>query len=622
MGLLDKDIDMIVELRKLLIGEPLATTHIVHEKLSKTKALAVFSSDPLSSVAYATEEILIVLVMAGTAALHLSMPIAIGIAALLTIVVTSYHQTIQAYPSGGGAYIVAKDNLGTIAGLTAGAALLVDYVLTVSVSVAAGVAAITSAVPSLIGYRVPLAIFFIAFVTLANLRGVRESSNIFALPTYIFVVSILLMTSVGWFKHLFYGPGPVLTVEAPAPAQGLTTFLVLRAFASGCAALTGVEAISNGVPAFRPPESRNANITLTWMAAISVTMFIGITSLAHLYGIIPHEGETVVSQIARNVFGGGLLYYLVQGATAMILILAANTSYQDFPRLASIMARDRFMPRQFANLGDRLVFSNGIILLAVFSCLLIVAFDGLTHALIPLYAVGVFLSFTLSQSGMVVRSLRLRGEGWRRRASISAVGALASCTVMFVFAVVKFKDGAWIVVLLIPTLVLILSAIHRHYKFLASELTLTGFERPRQVRHIVLVPVADVHRGVVNALEYAKSICADVRAVYVDVGVEATRRMRELWKRWHPDVPLVVLESPYRSILEPLIDYIDEVKAEEKLDWVTVLLPEFVPPHWWQHLLHNQTALLIKGALLFKRGVIVTSVPYHIKSGDTNRPKQ
>jgi len=604
---------MVAELRRWVLGQPLATAHVTHEKLSKVKALAVFSSDALSSVAYATEEILIVLVMAGTSALHLSMPIAFLIALLLIIVAASYRQTIHAYPTGGGAYIVSKENLGVYAGLMAGAALLIDYVLTVAVSMAAGVAAITSAIPWLAEHRVLLGVLFISFVTLANLRGIRESSNIFALPTYLFILSILLLISIGWLKYLLFGAAPVVAAYSPEPVQGLTTFLILRAFASGCTALTGIEAISDGVPAFRPPESRNASITLTWMTATLLTMFIGITSLARLYGVIPHEGETVVSQLARATFGGGPFYYMVQATTAMILILAANTSYQDFPRLSSIMARDRFLPRQFANLGDRLVFSNGIIILGVLASLLIIAFDGITHALIPLYAVGVFLSFTLSQSGMVVRLRKLRDRGWQRRAVISGIGAIATCTVLFVFATVKFIQGAWIVIVLIPTLVFAFDRIHRHYDFIATELTLAGFERPREIRHIVLVPVADIHRGVVTALEYAKSICTEVRAVYVDLGVETTRKMRDMWKQWHPDIPLVVLESPYRSVIEPLIEYIDEVKKDENLDVVTVLLPEFVTPHWWQGLLHNQTALLIKGALLFKKGVIVTSVPYHIE---------
>jgi amino acid transporter len=606
--------DVVGELRRIMLGRPLATAHAVHQRLSNVKALAVFSSDALSSVAYATEEILLVLVLAGTAALHLSLPIALGIALLLVILTVSYRQTIQAYPSGGGAYIVAKDNLGTLAGLMAGSALLTDYVLTVAVSIAAGVAAITSAFPALAEHRVVLAVAFVLLITLANLRGVRESGNIFAAPTYLFILSIFLLIGVGWLKHLFNHLGPIVTAHPPAPVQGLTTFLILRAFASGCTALTGVEAISNGVPAFKPPESRNAGATLTWMAATLLVMFLGITSLAHLFRIIPHEGETVVSQLAHNIFGNGPIYFLVQASTTMILVLAANTSYADFPRLASLMARDRFLPRQLANLGDRLVFSNGILILGLLACLLLMAFGGLTHALIPLYAVGVFLSFTLSQSGMVVRWFRLQGQGWRRRAIINAVGAVASCTVLIVFATVKFVQGAWIVVLLVPTLVFFFKQIHHHYEFVTSNLTLKGFEKPRQIRHIVLVPVSDLHRGVVTALEYAKSICLEVRAVYVDLNVEAARAMREQWKKWYPDIPLVVLESPYRSVLEPLLDYIDQVKREEHLEMLTVLLPEYVTPHWWQGLLHNQTALLIKGALLFKKGVIVTSVPYHIES--------
>jgi amino acid transporter len=604
---------MSTDLRRFFLGRPLATAHAVHERLTKVKALAVFSSDALSSVAYATEEILLVLVLAGTAALHLSIPIAICIALLLLILTISYWQTIHAYPSGGGAYIVAKHNLGTYPSLMAGAALLIDYILTVAVSIASGVAAITSAFPLLHEHKVALAVGLIAMITLANLRGIRESSNIFALPTYLFIVGMFGLIGAGLIKYNLLGHGPAPMEDPPVAVQGLTTFLVLRAFASGCTALTGVEAISDGIPAFKKPESHNASITLIWMASILMVMFISITTLSHLFGIIPRQGETVVSQLARHVFGGGPLYYYIQAATAMILVLAANTSYADFPRLASFIARDRFLPRQLVNLGDRLVFSNGIITLGVLAGLLVIVFGGDTHALIPLYAVGVFLSFTLSQSGMVMHWHKERSSGWLHRAAINGLGAVISCIVLGVFATVKFTQGAWIVVVLIPMLVLHFRHIHRHYEFVNARLTLGGFEKPEHIRHIVIVPVSDIHRGVVTALTYAKTICPDVRAVYVDLNVELARAMRERWKQWHSDIPLVVLESPYRSVMEPLLDYMDEVRRDENLDMVTVLLPEYVTPHWWQNLLHNQTALLIKGALLFKKGVIVISVPYHLE---------
>ncbi|MCS6805759.1 MAG: APC family permease [Acidobacteriota bacterium] len=604
---------MAMALRRFFLGRPLATAHVVHERLTKVKALAVFSSDALSSVAYATEEILLVLVLAGTAALHLSIPIAIAIGLLLLILTICYWQTVHAYPMGGGAYIVAKHNLGTYPSLVAGAALLTDYILTVAVSIASGVAAITSAFPSLYPHRVALAVALIAMITLANLRGIRESSNIFALPTYLFIIGMFGLIATGLIKYTLYGLGPAPVADPPVATHALTTFLVLRAFASGCTALTGLEAIADGVPAFQKPESRNAGVTLLWMALILMTMFIGITTLSHLYGIVPQHGQTVVSQLARHVLGSGPLYYYVQAATAMILVLAANTSYADFPRLASFIARDRFLPRQLVNLGDRLVFSNGIIALGVLASLLIIAFDGDTHALIPLYAVGVFLSFTLSQSGMVMHWRKERSAGWAHRAAINGLGAFMSFVVLGVFATVKFTQGAWIVIILIPLLVLHFRSIHRHYEFVNARLTLGGFERPTHIRHVVIVPVSDIHRGVVLALTYAKTISSDVRAVYVDLNIELARALRERWKQWHADIPLVVLESPYRSIIQPLLDYIDAVKRDEQLDMVTVLLPEYVTPHWWQTLLHNQTALLIKGALLFKKGVIVISVPYHLE---------
>ncbi|HET7343811.1 MAG TPA: APC family permease [Methylomirabilota bacterium] len=601
-------------MKRWLVGPPMPLAQARHERLRKRIALAVFSSDVLSSVAYATEEILLVLVLAGTAASRLDIPIAISIVGLLAIVTISYQQTIHAYPSGGGSYIVARANLGTVPGLVAAAALLVDYVLTVSVSVAAGVAAVTSALPELARHRVALSVLCVAAIALANIRGVRESGRIFAVPTYFFLACFGILLSVGFYR-LATGTLPPSAPPSVQPLEPLTWFLVLRAFSSGCTAMTGTEAISNGIPAFRPPESRNAAITLGVMAVILGTIFVGITVLASKLGILPSETETVVSQIARRLFDSGIMYYLVQAATALILILAANTSFADFPRLSSLLARDRFIPRQFANLGERLVFSNGILVLAGFAAALLVLFGGETHALIPLYAVGVFISFTLSQSGMVRHWWAERTPGWRHRLAINGVGAIATAIVTLIIAVTKFVHGAWIVVIVIPILVATFVAMRRHYEEVAEGLSLEGFDSPPEFQHTVLVLVGDVHRGVVRATQYARTLApsATVRGVYVETDPARTGRMEEKWARWGLGVPLVVLTSPYRSLLRPLLDYIDQIQARGDDQMVTIVLPEFLPRRWWQHILHNQTALLVKGALLFRRNIVVADVPYHLK---------
>jgi amino acid transporter len=644
----------------------------------------VFASDALSSTAYASEEILLVLAVAyaygQTNAFNYVVPITLVIAVVLTIVAISYRQTIHAYPSGGGAYIVAKENLGTTAGLVAAAALLVDYVLTVSVSIAAGVAAITSAAQGtswawLDRHKVFLCLILITFIALANLRGVRESGAIFAAPTYAFVVSFLFMVGYG-ILHYFLGPH----VPAPIAAenlklaegyhlQPLTLFLLLGAFSNGCVALTGIEAISNGIPAFKQPEARNAATTLTWMAVLLTTMFIGTSVMAYFYHVRPHENETVISQFARIIFTGpmGWFYYVIQGTTALILILAANTSFADFPRLASLLARDRFMPRQFATRGDKLVFSNGIIILAVFSGILVTAFGGDTSRLIPLYAVGVFLSFTLSQTGMVRHWLKAgralkasrevatadegavsvegqkldaarvsvdHGRGtnqidlanelkdaahWKKSIVVNGLGAIATFIVLVVLVTTKFVHGAWIVVVLIPFLVTVFRAVNRHYLDVANQLTTQGVERLRPIRHEVIVPISGIHRGVLKALEYAKAIAPHhVTAVYINLDFEATQKLRAKWSEWGEGVELVVIASPYRSLIGPLIRYVDRRMKQHEDQMVTVVLPEFVPAKWWQHLLHNQSSLMLKGALLFKPNVIVTSVPYHLKSGNKN----
>jgi len=602
-------------LKRLIVGAPMPLAQARHERLSKTVALAVFSSDAMSSVAYATEEILLILVLAGTAAAHLTVPIALAIAGLLVVVSVSYQQTIHAYPSGGGSYIVARANLGPTAGLVAAGALLIDYVLTVSVSVAAGVAALTSAVPWLLTHRVLLGVVFTAAIAYANLRGVRESGRVFAVPTYLFIVTFSALVGTGLFRWLTGTlPAAAAASETVAATQTLTWFLVLRAFASGCTALTGVEAISNGVPAFKHPEARNAAITMGWMAAVLGTLFIGVSVLAAALGITPLADETVVSQVARRLFGDGFFYFLIQGSTTLILVLAANTSFADFPRLNSLLARDRYAPRQFRTLGDRLVFSNGILILAGLAAALIVVFGGDTHALIPLYAVGVFISFTLSQAGMVRHWLTDGGAGWRWRLGVNGVGALVTGAVTVVIAVTKFTHGAWIVVLLIPLLVVGFRAIYRHYDTVAHELSLEHLVEEPPVNNTVLVLVGDLHMGVVKALRYAQSLSPSPKAVYVELDPSATARLEERWSKGGCGVPLVVLASPYRSMLRPLLDYIGRIRERDANSVVTIVIPEFVPRRWWQHLLHNQTALLVKGALLFRRGVVVVDVPFHLHS--------
>lgn len=610
---------MLTTLRRMLIGTPLPTERIMHERLSKVQALAILSSDALSSVAYATEEILLVLVLAGSGALGLSLPIALAIAALLFIVASSYHQTVQAYPSGGGAYIVARENLGTLPSLVAGAALLTAYVLTVAVSVAAGAAALTSAFPALYPWRVPLALAALGFVILVNLRGVRESARVFVMPTYFFIFTVFLIILAG-LGRLLFGSLPA-RIPAPIPvttaAQGLTVFLILRAFASGCTALTGVEAISDGVPVFKPPEGVNAGKTILWMVGILASMFLGITFLVHQFGVLPQEGETVISQLARMVFGASPLYYAVQVATALILLLATNTSFSDFPRLAMWMALDRFLPHQLANLGDRLVYANGILLLGGLASLLVIIFGASTHALIPLYAVGVFVSFTLNQAGMVRRWLKLRSPGWRRSVVINGVGTVVTGVVLVVVAATKFVQGAWIVLLLIPLLVYGFRTIHRHYDEVAEQLSLTQPWPGPVFQHTVIVPVAGLHRGVLKAIQYAQILGGELHIVTVESDPQETANVRARWQEVLPEVSLEVLPSPYRSVIAPLLEFIDRFVDEED-HYVTVVVPEFVPTRWWHHLLHNQTAWMLKVALLYARRDwrgrfrIITNVPFYL----------
>ena len=600
-------------LKRLLLGKPIPTHLAQHERLSRVTGLAVLSSDALSSVAYATDFILVTLLAAGQPISYV-LPIALVIASLLGIVAFSYRQTIHAYPTGGGAYIVAKENLGQNAGLIAAASLLVDYTLTVSVSVSAGVLAITSAFPALGSYRVELCLTFLAILMLGNLRGIRESGRIFAVPTYFFVISLLTLIAVGVFK---YGTGAISPVDLPplrdTGSQHLTMFVLLTAFANGCTAMTGVEAVSNGVPAFRPPESKNAAATLVWMAVLAIAMFLGITFLAYVYRVIPTPTESGVSELGRAIFGDRTIsYYTVQAATTLILVLAANTAFADFPRLASLVSRDRYLPRQFMNQGDRLAFSNGIMVLSLLAAILIVAFRGDTQRLLPLYMIGVFISFTLSQAGMVVHWRRTREPGWQSSAVINGIGALVTAIVLVIVTTTKTLEGAWIVLLLIPVIVSLFRMTRNHYDHVAAQLTLRGYMPPRRIHNTVLVPIGGLQRAVVEALRYSESLSDDVRAIYVDVDPVATAQLQREWAKWGGRVKLVVLQSPFRSLLEPLLEYIEQVQHQFPDDYLTVILPEFVPARWWQHLLHNQRALLIKGALLFRANTVVTSVPFHL----------
>jgi amino acid transporter len=601
-------------LKRLLLGQPIPSHLAHHERLSRITGLAVLSSDALSSVAYATDFVVATLLLAGTQALGYVIPISIVITTLLAIVAFSYRQTIFAYPTGGGAYRVSKENIGVHAGLIAAASLLVDYTLTVSVSISAGVLAVTSAFPQLDPYRVELCLGALAVLAMLNLRGIRESGRIFAVPTYFFVVCIFGLILAGLYRYL---TGSIVPVDVPMPehvgTKPLTTLLLLTAFANGCTAMTGVEAVSDGVPAFAKPEAKNAAATLVTMAVLAIAMFIGITVLAHAYAVIPSPSESGLSQLGRAILGrGNFLYYLVQAATTLILVLAANTAYADFPRLASIVSRDGFLPRQFMNQGDRLAFSNGIIALSAFAGVLIVAFRGITESLLPLYMIGVFISFTLSQTGMVLHWRKTREPGWKMSAFVNGFGALTTGIVLIIVAVTKTLEGAWVVLLLIPVIVTIFKATRRHYDHVASQLTLRGYEPLPRKHNTVLIPIGGIQRAVVEALRYAETLSDDVRAVYVDVDSAGTEAVRKSWETWGGRVQLIVLDSPFRSVMEPLLEYIEQVEAERADDYVTVILPEFVPARWWQHLLHNQRALLIKGALLFRPNTVVTSVPFHL----------
>jgi amino acid transporter len=600
--------------RHALFGRPLATEQEVDERLSKVKALAVFSSDNLSSVAYATEAIMFTLLAAGSAAIWVTMPISILIVAIFALIVVSYRQTIRAYPSGGGSYIVARENLGRLPSLLAAAALLTDYVLTVAVSVAAGVAAITSAVPgSLADHRVLIAAVLIAAVMLVNLRGIRESGTIFALPTYVFLTTTLALIGIGVARSLL-GDAPSVTgvSAADVPVESLGLLLLMRAFADGCSAITGVEAISNGVPAFRPPEWRNARITLTVMGLLVAIMFIGISYLALVSGAQASTHETVMSELGRAIFGIGPVYYIFQLATTGILVLAANTSFADFPRLASFLARDGFMPSRFAYRGERLAFNAGIIALAVLAIVVLAAFGGRVEALIPLYAIGVFTSITLSQLGMVRHWLRDRTSGWRRGAWINGSGAVACGLVAVIFAVAKFALGAWLIVVIIPVLVAGMVFIHRQYerRRIEVEVRPEAIIGPPRRRQRVYLPVSDLTRDVVQSVKFARTMSDDVTAVFTTDDVEAGEELRRRFERQLPGIEFVIVESPYRQLVRPLVRYFEGVAGRSEDEIVIVLLPEYVLRHWWERFLYNENAHRIRAELLGRPNILVADVPF------------
>jgi amino acid transporter len=624
--------------RTRLFGRPLPTADAPHEAIGKAIGLAVFSSDALSSTAYATQEILTILAMGGAAALALVVPISVAIVVLLAIVTFSYEQTIHNYPDGGGAYIVARDNLGILPAQIAGAALLTDYILTVAVSISSAVAQLASAFPAIQGHPVAVGVGFVALVMVVNLRGVRESGAVVAAPTFFFLGMMGLTVGTGLVRYVV---GSLRPISDPppvdlAPVTAIGVFLVLHAFSSGTTALTGIEAISNGVPAFKEPRSRNAGITLLWMSAILGSLFLGISFLAGPAGAVPSEEETVISQLARATFGGrGLLYLGTIAATTLILTMAANTAYAGFPRLAALQAADGYLPRQLTYRGSRLVYSRGIVVLAIVASLLVVVFDASVTRLIPLYAIGVFLSFTLSQAGMAHRwwkSGRLRpGEEasergsivrydprWAVKMTMNGFGACLTAVVTGVFAVTKFRDGAWIVLVVIPALVVLFYAIRGHYRDLGRRLSLERYGPPARVdRHRVILPISGVHRGVVWGLTYARALSEDVTAVYVSTEPALAERVEKMWGLWGGGVRLEIVNSPYRLLVEPLVEYIRYVASRRQPNEViTVVVPQFVPRRQWHNALHAQTAMMLRLALVFEPGVVITSVPYQVGRED------
>lgn len=611
---------MLHKIRHILIGNPLPTQQLAEKRLNKVRALAAFSPDALSSIAYANQEIYLGLVVAGSAGLILALPMGAAITGVLAIVAISYFQTLHAYPHGGGSYSVARENLGAIPGLIAGAALLIDYLLTAAVSLTAATEALASAIPVLWTHRVLIALSLLLILTLANLRGLRETGTLMAVPVYLFLFTYLPMLAFGFVYLITHGSRPMDAI-APMPIQPLTWLIILKAFSTGCTALTGIEAISNGVPAFKPPEPKNSGTTLIVMAILMGILFMGSIGLTFFLGIIPGPRETILSALARKLFGTNLAYYLVQISTMLILAVAANTSFAGFPRLAAILAQDSYLPRQLTHLGDRLVFANGIVILAAATGLLIIVFNGDTHSLIPLFAIGVFLAFTLSQTGMVIHWLNNRQPGWKLKLTINAAGGITTAVTLSVVGFSKFSEGAWITIVLIPAIVLLFNQIHRHYHMVRQQLSLKGL--PPSIRPFppprVVIPISGVHRGIVDAVDFATAISKNVKAVYIELEPGSGVKVRDTWNRLWPDIPLVIRASPYRSLVGPLIEFLDETDREHNDGQLaTVVLPEFIPAKWWHALLHNQTTWLIKTALLYRRRNlgfqrVIIDIPYHLR---------
>jgi amino acid transporter len=596
---------------RFIFGPPLPSSAATHERLSPARAIGAFGLDALSSVAYGPDEIVYVLILAGSAGMALVIPIGLAIALLLAIVATSYRQTIYAYPGGGGSYTVARENLGTQAGLVAAAALMVDYLTTVAVSVTAGVEALIAFAPVLDQYRVPLDVAAILLLMVINLRGVREAGAAFVIPTYLFVGSLGLLIVIGIVHVLTAGlPPPIHPM--PAPVESLSVLLILRAFAGGCTAMTGVEAIANGVPSFEPPEAQKAAQTLLVLALTLMVLFLGVVFLGRAINAIPSDQANILAQIGQTFAGGTPLFYLVQISASIVLLLAANTSFNGFPRLAAVLADDDFFPHQFSYRGLRLAYSNGINAIGILAILLVIAFGGITHALIPLFAVGVFLCFTLSQIGMVRHWQKTRGAGWQTKLAVNLIGGIVTGLVTIVVVVAKFSEGAWIVMILVPLLVTTFAGIHRHYGRCRSELSLPRLPQPghRPVR--IIVPVANMDRSVASALDYAGAISNQVTAVHVATDEKTTQMFRERWSAWAPGVDLEIIPSPYREIVHPLTEYIERIRQEQPDHQVTVVLPEVITRHLWQEPLHNQLPLAIKFAFLGREGVVVTSVPVHL----------
>ncbi len=611
---------MLNRIKELILGSPLPTFELAGKKLDKVRALAAFSPDALSSIAYANQEIYLGLVVAGAVGLSRAFPIGLAITALLVVVALSYYQTIHGYPSGGGSYVVARDNLGTFPGLIAAAALMVSYVLTAAVSLTAGVDAIASAFPVLIPHKVSLALGILLVLTLANLRGLRETGTLMAIPVYLFLATYLPLLIYGAVRLVAQGIVPISSAAVTA-TEPLSVALMLHAFAAGCTALTGIESISNGVPVFQAPEVKNAQKTLLIMAALMGILFIGSIGLTQFFAVVAGPNETILSALARRLTGGGVFYFMIQSATLLILAVAANTSFAGFPRVAAILAGDKFIPRQFTNLGDRLVFSNGIVALAAATAALVIVFQGDTHALVPLFAIGALLAFTFSQAGMVVHWFRFRERGWQVKAAINGGGALATLSSALIIAYTRFVEGAWITMVVIPILVYFFYNVRSHYQHVADQLSLRGLPpslRPLPPPRVVL-PISGVHRATIEAVNFARSISDDVTALYIEMEPGSGKKIQEVWSHWWPDIPLAVEPSPYRSMVGPLIDFLDRMDLERNDGRQAVLImPEFVPAHWWQNFLHNQSAWVIRMALLLRRRRtgyqhVIIDVPFHLR---------